>query len=128
MSETAKDVWRKRKLEKQYKSKDNEYKSNTNVQNSDTFVIQPVNRNESINNINKSVVEIFFDDLPASTHFENIIRNLNIPKEKLITKIPEFRKAAKVEYPNFVEFCNHFKNWVKKQEPPKGIILKTSFK
>lgn len=88
-----------------------------------------VNVNDNVNVSYKPTTnEIFFNDLQGSTHFENIIRNLNIPKEKLITKIPEFRKAAKVEYPNFVEFCNHFKNWVKKQAPEQGLKLKTSFK
>lgn len=76
----------------------------------------PINRDVNINESLKGMplLEIFFTDLPTSSHFENISRNLNIPKEKLTLKIPDFRKAAKVEYPNFNEFCNHFKNWVKK--------------
>lgn len=69
---------------------------------------------ENVSVIKTPLLEIFFKDLPTSSNFETISMSLNIPKETLSLKIPLFRKAAKVEYPNFNEFCNHFKNWVKK--------------
>lgn len=52
MSDTAKDVWKKRKeakIQLYNKSKETDSKSNTGVKENDTIVIQPVNRNEDIN-------------------------------------------------------------------------------
>lgn len=61
MSDTAKEVWKKRKEQKQCKSKENEYKSNTNVKENDTNVIQTVDVNRNINRdyIDKEFLEIF---------------------------------------------------------------------
>lgn len=58
MSETAKEVWKKRKEQKEYKSKENKYNCNTNVKENDTIVIQPVNENVNVNkDINKNKVK-----------------------------------------------------------------------
>ena len=65
MSDTAKEVWKKRKEQKQYNCTKNEYKSNTNVSKNDTNVIQTVdvnrNRNKDINRnyIDSDFLEIF---------------------------------------------------------------------
>lgn len=59
-------------------------------------------------------IEKWFLDLPNSQNLELIAMSLNIQKEILLNKITEFKKSAKVDYLNFNEFCNHFKNWVKK--------------
>lgn len=71
----------------------------------------------------QNLIDIFFNDLPTSSQLEQISRSIQIPKDKLILRIPEFRKRARIEYPNFPEFCNHFKNWVQKipteQQPIK---------
>lgn len=54
MSETAKEVWKKRKEQKQYNCKENKYNCITNVKENDTIVIQPENRNINVNkDINK---------------------------------------------------------------------------
>lgn len=64
-------------------------------------------------NINIKDVETFFKDLPNSVLFENVSRDLKISKETLSTYIPKFNQSCKTTYPNFIEFVNHFKNWVR---------------
>jgi uncharacterized protein YdaU (DUF1376 family) len=84
------------------------------------------NKNKDINNnINNNIglIEKWFLEFPNSSQLDLIGMNLNITKENLASRIPEFKKIAKVDYPNFNEFCNHFKNWVKKN--PQTITLKT---
>jgi hypothetical protein len=71
------------------------------------------NREEKI--ISKGFgIETFFNDLPNSKYLEDISRDLKITKAILVTKIPEFKKSASVDYANFQDFCNHFKRWVNK--------------
>lgn len=122
MSEVAKDVWKKRKEQLLYKSKESGYNCITKVNKNDTIVIQPVNRNEDINIINNKIDlrETFFNDLPNSSEFETICMDLKISKHNLILLIPEFRKNAEPTYPNFQRFTSHFKNWVKKNPPKDG--------
>lgn len=61
MSETAKEVWKKRKEQMECKSKEKEYNCNTKVKENDTFVIQPVNRNRNINkDINIEEIKVYF--------------------------------------------------------------------
>ena len=62
MSETAKEVWKNRKIQLYNKSKENENKSNTKVKKTDTIVIQPVNVNKDEDkNVNKDEIEILTD-------------------------------------------------------------------
>lgn len=81
------------------------------------------NENKDINNTIKGV-DIFFKDLPNSVLFENITRDLNFTKEKLNSFVPKFRLACKTEYPNFPEFANHFKNWVRKESANEKPTIK----
>ena len=84
--------------------------------------VQQSKVNESKVNESIGLIEKWFLEFPNSSQLELIGMNLNITKENLISRIPEFKKIAKVDYPNFNEFCNHFKNWVKKN--PQTITLK----
>jgi uncharacterized protein YdaU (DUF1376 family) len=128
MSETAKEVWKQRKTQKLYKSNTNVKENDTNVKEIDTNVIHPININKDII-INKNIndIETYFKELSNSTNFENISKSLNIPKDKLTLKIADFKKTSKIDYLNFNEFCNHFKNWANKNNS-SNLKLKTSFK
>ena len=72
-------------------------------------------------------IQEYFKELPTSTNFELIAIALNIPKDKLTLKIADFKKNSKIDYLNFNEFCNHFKNWANKNNT-SNLKLKTSFK
>jgi len=91
-----------------------------------------VNDNVKVNDkvkVNDNVKDInnYFKELPTSTNFELISIALNIPKDKLTLKIADFKKTSKIDYLNFNEFCNHFKNWANKNNS-SNLKLKTSFK
>ena len=118
MSETAKDVWKKRKEQLLYKSKENEYNCNTNVKENDTIVIQTVNRNVN-------VIEDWFIDLNNGNSIVVISQNLNIPLETVKLKLQEFKKYAELEYPTYQKFVSHFKNWLRKNptDPQKPKMV-----
>ena len=78
-------------------------------------------------NVNVKDINNYFKELPTSTNFELISIALNIPKDKLTLKIADFKKTSKIDYLNFNEFCNHFKNWANKNNT-NNLKLKTSFK
>ena len=120
MSETAKEVWKIRKIQLNNKSKQNEYNCITDVNKNDTIVIQTVNRNEDINK-DKDIINIWFEDLKNSSQLEKICSNnkFDINQVRLV-KIPEFKKYAELDYPNYSKFVSHFKNWVIKN-PPKDL-------
>lgn len=95
--------------------------SESTQQSNDSIDKQQTTNNETINH-KQGLVETFFIDLPNSSNFENISRDLKKTKEYLIQKIPEFKKTSEMEYESFNDFCNHFKRWVNKQpitESPK---------
>lgn len=77
--------------------------------------------------VNINSIQEYFKELPTSTNFELIAIALNIPKDKLTLKIADFKKTSKIDYLNFNEFCNHFKNWANKNNS-SNLKLKTSFK
>ena len=79
------------------------------------------------NKININSIQSYFKELPTSSNFELIAIALNIPKDKLTLKIADFKKTSKIDYLNFNEFCNHFKNWANKNNSC-NLKLKTSFK
>jgi len=66
----------------------------------------------------QSIRETLLNDLPNSTYIKTIADLNQITKEKVISLIPAFRKAADLEYPTAAKFYNHFKNWVPKQLTP----------
>ena len=117
MSDTAKEVWKKRKEQMQYKSKKNDYNSNTNVLKNDTNVIQTVNRNEDIN-INKdiSIIEQYFIDLENGSQITEIARLNHLTIDFVKHKLIEFKSKAELEYPNYAKFVSHFKNWLNKNK------------
>jgi hypothetical protein len=76
--------------------------------------------NEPINN-KPSLIEIWFKDLENSSDLETIcIRNKFDINQIRLVKIPEFKKIAELDYPNYSKFVSHFKNWVIKN-PPKDL-------
>ncbi len=80
------------------------------------------NESEEKQNPKLKLIEIFFNDLPNSSEFERICMVLNLSKENLTKYVTPFRQAAELDYPSFKDFCNHFKNWVRKNpitEQPK---------
>jgi len=85
------------------------------------------NERERQNNGIINSIESYYKELPTSSNFELIAIALNIPKDKLTLKIADFKKTSKIDYLNFNEFCNHFKNWANKNNS-SNLKLKTSFK
>ena len=69
----------------------------------------------------KDIINIWFKDLENSSQLETICINnkFDINQVRNI-KIPEFRKVAELEYPNYQKFVSHFKNWIVKN-PPKDL-------
>jgi uncharacterized protein YdaU (DUF1376 family) len=117
MSEVAKEVWKKRKIQLYNKSKENEYKSNTEVKENDTFVIQTVNRNVN-------VIEDWFIDIINGSEIEKISMQLSISLPLVKIKLQEFRKFAELEYPTYQKFVSHFKNWLRKNpKDPNHVEL-----
>jgi uncharacterized protein YdaU (DUF1376 family) len=120
MSETAKKVWENRKIQLYNKSKESEYNCITDVKKNDTIVIQTVNRNEDINK-DISIIDIWFEDLKNSSQLETICINNKFDINQIRNvKLPEFKKYAELDYPNYNKFVSHFKNWVIKN-PPKDL-------
>lgn len=75
------------------------------------------NRNEDI--ISKeNMREQFFKDLENSSHIETISRDNRTTPETVKKFIQQFRPNAKLEYINFTDFANHFKQWFKTQYKP----------
>lgn len=81
MSDTAKKVWEKRKIELEYKCKENEYNCNTNVNENDTFVIQTVNVNKDINIYNNKGKNKFSKPTVLEISEYCILRNNNLNAE-----------------------------------------------
>ena len=116
MSETAKEVWKIRKIQKLNKSKENEYKSNTNVKENDTIVIQTVNVNRDIN-IDSSIIDNWFSEFENGNEIIEITRLNKFTIDQVKKKVIEFRTFAELEYPNYSKFVSHFKNWIRKNPP-----------
>lgn len=118
MSETAKDVWRKRKEQNQYKSKEILNNIYTNVLKNDTNVIQTVNRNIDIiidNNIN--IINTWFSDFENGNELIEICRINKFDVIQVKIKLNEFKTVAELSYPNYGKFVSHFKNWIRKNPP-----------
>lgn len=59
----------------------------------------------------QNLAEIFISDLPNSSELQRISSRTKIPIEKYLAYIPKFKeKKMKLEYKNFTDFCEHFKN------------------
>jgi len=129
MSQTAKDVWEKRKAEKsikiqkQSKSNANVPEKNTNVPEKDTNVIQSEDENEdeivlgSSNKINKR--EFFFSDFPNSSYLESICRDLGKRPDEILERLNDFRAVSETEYNSMAEFSTHLKRWINKNPKRK---------
>lgn len=72
-------------------------------------------------------VEFLFNELPNTTHIETIAMRTGTTKEKVISLIPEFRKAAELTYPLPEKFYTHFKNWVNKRIIDTSAPTKASY-
>lgn len=131
MSQTAKEVWEKRKSEKEIKIQKqskcitNVSKKNTNVPKKDTNVIQSEDENEdedvivlgSNNKINKR--ETFFSDFPNSSYLESICRDLGKSKDEILSRLSDFRAVSEAEYNSMAEFSTHLKRWINKNPAKK---------
>ncbi len=129
MSQTAKEVWEKRKAEKaikiqkQSKSNANVPEKNTNVSKKDTNVIQTEDENEdeivlsSNNKINKR--ETFFSDFPNSSYLESICRDLGKRPDEILGRLNDFRAVSEAEYNTMAEFSTHLKRWINKNPKRK---------
>lgn len=129
MSQTAKEVWEKRKAEKaikiqkQSKSNANVPEKNTNVSKKDTNVIQIEDENEdeivlgSSNKINKR--ETFFTDFPNSSYLESICRDLGKRPDEILARVNDFRAVSEAEYNSMAEFSTHLKRWINKNPQKK---------
>ena len=60
-------------------------------------------------------VDLLFNELPNTSHIETIAMRTGMTKERVLSLIPEFRKAAELTYPTPDKFYSHFKNWVNKR-------------
>lgn len=70
-------------------------------------------------------VDFLFNELPNTSHIETIAMRTGMTKERVISLIPEFRKAADLTYPTPEKFYNHFKNWInKRNSEPKPVVKK----
>jgi uncharacterized protein YdaU (DUF1376 family) len=129
MSQTAKEVWEKRKSEKEIKIQKqskcitNVSKKNTNVPKKDTNVIQSEDENEDVivlgsnNKINKR--ESFFSDFPNSSYLESVCRDLGRPKDEILSRLSDFRAVSEAEYNSMAEFSTHLKRWINKNPAKK---------
>lgn len=90
------------------------------IQSIDSIDKQITINKEQINN-KPSLIEIWFKDLENSSQLETICINNKFDINQVRNvKIPEFRKVAELEYPNYQKFVSHFKNWIVKN-PPKDL-------
>lgn len=71
---------------------------------------KPITINNKQLNNKQDLIEIFFNDLENSTHFEKLAIAPGNSKESLKAFIPVFRDKANLEYPSFIKFVEHFKN------------------
>ena len=70
---------------------------------------------------NNNLIEIWFKDLENSQALETICINNKFDINQIRNvKLPEFKKYAELDYPNYNKFVSHFKNWVIKN-PPKDL-------
>lgn len=75
-------------------------------------------------------IEQFFIDLENSSYLDSIASNNKLTVEQLKKRIPEFRTKVNLDYKDFLEFLNHFKNCVPKMtgnqiETPKSKPART---
>lgn len=127
MSQTAKEVWEKRKLDKaikiqkQSKSNTNVPEINTNVSKKDTNVMQSENENEIVlgSNVKINKRETFFSDFPNSSYLESICRDLGKRPDEILARLNDFRAVSEAEYNSMAEFSTHLKRWINKNPKRK---------
>jgi uncharacterized protein YdaU (DUF1376 family) len=127
MSQTAKEVWEKRKLEKaikiqkQSKSNTNVPEINTNVSKKDTNVMQSENEDEIVlgSNVKINKRETFFSDFPNSSYLESICRDLGKRPDEILARLNDFRAVSEAEYNSMAEFSTHLKRWINKNPKRK---------
>lgn len=120
-----------RKMKSSYPNKDGSFETkeqylarmHANDSNGDQLHLESnQNRNESELKPEKhSLIDFFFQDFPNSSYLDKVVKamlpiNATITevqrkKEELIIAIPDFRKAANLDYGNMLRFAEHFKNW-----------------
>jgi hypothetical protein len=77
------------------------HKNKTQESNPVTIITQPT-----------GTVAQYFQDLPNSKRFEEVYNQLSLDPEYLKTFIDPFKIKAELEYPTFLRFVTHFKNYV----------------
>lgn len=77
--------------------------------------------NQSEEKMNRqTLTDVFLKDLPNSYELEKTSMNIRVPKQDLLKWVKPFKQTAmRLEYRNFVEFVEHFKNWYLKQDKSK---------
>ena len=109
-SEIAKASWDKRKSANAYE------RIKTDAKDADKVTVT--------DKVTVIVNDIYFKDLPNSLNFETICRQTALTKDFLLSKIQLFKPYARVNYPNFNEFCDHFKSWVLKNKAQQSKEFK----
>lgn len=124
ISQAVKEVWEKRKMESHQKAMQSHNNPITIPSNIDAIPMGTVNRNEDININNKSVIEIWFEDLPNSTHLELICRNTGLTLDFVKSQIVKFKPHSELSYPTQDKFISHFKNWLLKNKTQQSKEFK----
>jgi len=70
--------------------------------------------------------EQWLNDLPNSTHIQDISSRINVPVDQLKELLPAFKKAMEITYPTHGKFLFHFKNWAAKKLEDKSSTTKTT--
>ena len=141
MSDTAKDVWKKRKeakIQLYNESKEKENKSITEVKENDTIVIQPVNRNKDIIVDSSIVNEMQFlkiedcrilYDSNYQQQKERVCIKHHIPKDKIVYFQDEFdlHLGTTEKHKIIGKYVSHFANWTAKlsKEQKQAILQKS---
>lgn len=125
-SEIAIAGWEKRKDANAYER----IKSDAKHADKDTVKVIVTDKVKDIIINDKSILDIFFEDLKNGRDVESISMQLNVPLDIVKIRILDFRKFCELQYPTYQKFVSHFKNWLRKnnQTPTEGIKLKKSFK
>ena len=60
------------------------------------------------------LIDIYFEDFKNSSYLEDICNRQKVTKEQVLNKLEDFKLKMNLEYPDYISFCTHFKNWFSK--------------
>lgn len=61
-----------------------------------------------------NLIDIYFEDFKNSSYLEDICKRQKVTKEQVLNKLEDFKLKMNLEYPDYIAFCTHFKNWFSK--------------